>query len=252
MENNEKHKTPKGVVNFWTEFVDWKKREMGYNNFFINKLKEYKCKKILDTCLGDGFDSINLIENGFQVFSNEIDNNFKNMAIKNAKERMIKLEVSSCDWRELSKYYTDQFDGLICLGNSLTYLLKKEDQLKALEEMFKIIKNGGILIIDQRNYDYILDKREKILNGEFNYSKKYYYCSDKISGYPIEINNDYIIIGYGYNNKKIEQSLKLYPFRVEELRLLLKKVGFKKVETYYDFKKEKPEHFDFVQHIAVK
>lgn len=244
--------TPKGLISFWTEFVDWEKRKKGEDGFFAKKLREYNCNNILDTALGDGVNSVRLIKEGFKVDSNEIDEEYKRLAMGNASKNNVKLTVKSYDWRELTKCYNKQFDALVCLGNSLTYLLKKEDQIKALKEMFSLIKKNGVLIIDQRNYDYFLDKRKDILNGDFKYTRKYYYCSDKISSYPIEITDNYVIMEYHKSKNNIKFQLILYPFRVEEMRSLLKAVGFKKIETYYDFKKEKPEHFDFVQHIAMK
>ena len=244
--------TPKGLVNFWTDFVDWKKRKKGENSFFVKKLKEHNCKAVLDTCLGGGYDSINLIQHGFKVSSNEIDEDFKNLALVNARNDGINLDIRSCDWRELSKCYANKFDALICLGNSFTYMLTKEDQIKALKEMSSLLKEGGILIIDHRNYDYMLDNRKAVLSGNFKYSKKYYYCGKKVSGYPIEIGDNFVIMEWRHHKKNLAYQLKLYPFRIEEMRSLLKAVGFKKVETYYDFKKEKSEHFDFVQHIAIK
>lgn len=247
-----KYRTPKMLVSFWTEFVGWEKRKKGERGFFARKLKEHNCNYILDTALGDGVNSVRLIQEGFKVESNEIDEEYRKSALKNASKNNVELSIKSYDWRELTKGYNTQFDSLICLGNSLTYLLTKEDQIKALKEMFALIKNGGILIIDHRNYDYILDKKNEILRGNFIYSRKYYYCSDEILSYPVNIENNYVIMEYYHPIKNIKLRLKLYPFRIEEMKSLLKAVGFKKIETYYDFKKEKPEHFDFVQHIAIK
>ncbi|MBI2148059.1 class I SAM-dependent methyltransferase [Candidatus Woesearchaeota archaeon] len=251
MVKTQSYLTPKGMVGLWTDFVDWEKRKKGEESFFTNKLKENGCKVILDTALGGGYESINLIKNKFQVYSNEIDNDFKNLALINANKNNVILNIKNCDWRELSKCYNIQFDALICLGNSFTYMLKKEDQITALKEMYFLLRKGGILIIDHRNYDYMLNnKKEALIN--FKYSRKYYYCGELVSGYPIEINNNYVVMEWKHHKKNESYRLKLYPFRAEEMFSLLKAVGFKKVETYYDFNKEKPEHFDFVQHIAVK
>lgn len=85
---------------------------------------------------------------------------------------------------------------MLCLGNSLTYLFNQKDQTKTLRNFLLILREGGILIIDKRNYQYILDKRDEILKGKFRYSGKFVYCGDKVHGKPIEISKDKVRMEY--------------------------------------------------------
>ena len=53
------------------------------------------------------------------------------------------------------------FDAIVCMGNSFAHLPdfngdQREHSL-AIQNFYNLVKPGGILMIDHRNYDYILD-----------------------------------------------------------------------------------------------
>ena len=50
----------------------------------------------------------------------------------------------------------DGFDAIICMGNSFAHLHDIESQYKAIQNFYDFLRPGGILIIDHRNYEYIL------------------------------------------------------------------------------------------------
>jgi len=244
----------KVLVEMWTDFINWDKRRLGEGGFLLNTLKKFHCQKIFDSCLGDGADSIYLLKNGFNVTSNDLDNLFIQKAKEFAKKHNVTLNITEYDWRELDKHFQEKsFDAVLCLGNSLTYLFDKKDQLKTLKNFLKIIKNNGILIIDERNYQYFLDKREEILRqGKFRYSGKYVYCGDKVHGKPIEISDDKVRMEYTDEKTGKVGHLVLYPFKRGELLNLLQEAGFTKIEQYSDYKKGFDKNADFYQYVCVK
>lgn len=244
----------KALVEMWADFIDWDKRRKGEDNFFIDTLKKFHCQKIFDACLGDGADSIYLLKNNFDVTSNDLDELFIQKAKENADKHNVALNITKHDWRDLDKHFKNQnFDAAFCLGNSLTYLFKKEDQLKTLKNFFRIIKNDGILIIDERNYQNILDNKEEILKkGKFEYSGKYVYCGDKIDGKPIKISENKIHFEYTDKRTQKKSYLVFYPFKRGELLNLLKEAGFTKIKQYSDYKKDFNPDADFYQYVCQK
>ena len=54
----------------------------------------------------------------------------------------------------------DGYDAVVCLGNSFAHLPDftghNENQKLALKNFYDMVKPGGILVIDHRNYDQIL------------------------------------------------------------------------------------------------
>jgi SAM-dependent methyltransferase len=53
------------------------------------------------------------------------------------------------------------FDGLLCLGNSLPHLLTPADLRTALEDFAACLRPGGLLLIQNRNFDAVLARRER-------------------------------------------------------------------------------------------
>lgn len=248
-----KNYNSQNLVEMWGGLVDWKKRREGENGFLVNQLQKHNVQKIFDAALGDGCDSIYLLQQGFDVTSNEIDKTFLAKALQNAKANSIKLKITSLDWRELDKELeAESFDVVIILGNSLTYLFTKEAQLKALEQFYRLLKKSGILIIDERNYQNILDNRDEILKGNFNYSGKYIYCGEKVHGRPIEIHNDRVKFEYTDERTNKKAYLTMYPWKRGELENLLQKIGFESTKQYSDYLSEKNPDADFYQYVCVK
>jgi len=247
---------PEEEVNkFLIDFIDWDNRKKGEKNFFVNLLNRYKCKKVFNSALGDGYDTINLVKAGFNVTSNEIDSTFLEEAEKNAKKHGLELKLTKHDWRELPNKLKNKFDALICLGNSLTYMMTKKDQLTVLKNFKKILEPGGIAVIDTRNYDYMLDEKEHILKNpikNFRYSGKYYYGGNVIKGYPIIIEDKRVVLEYLNIKTGKKAHLELYPLRKKELIELMNSSGLKVIEAYGDFKLNKIKGVDFYQVVGIK
>src|SRR4030042_2838084 len=243
----------KNLVEMWGNLIDWKKRRKGENGFLVNQLRKHNASKIFDAALGDGCDSIYLLQQGFDVMSNEIDKVFLTKALHNAEANNTQLKISDLDWRELNKELDAEFfDAVIILGNSLTYLFTKEAQLKALEQFYRILKKGGILIVDERNYQNILDNREKILKGDFNYSGKYVYCGEKVHARPIELSDNRAKFEYADERTNKKAHLVMYPWKRGELKKLLQKTGFTSIQQYSDYSLEENPDADFYQYVCVK
>ena len=243
----------KTLVEMWGDFIDWKKRRKGENGFLKKILEKNNARDVFESCLGDGCDSIYLIKEGFEVTSNDLDVEFIKKAQENARKENVKLNITSFDWRELEKHFEkEKFDAVLCLGNSLTYLFKKPDRLKTLKQFYKILKKGGVLVIDERNYQYFLDNKEQILGGNFIYSGKYVYCGNKVHGKPIEIKKNKVVMEYADTLRKKKGHLTLYPFWKGEMLLLLKTAGFKEIAQYSDYKKGFNQKADFYTYVCKK
>lgn len=240
------------LVDLWGDFIDWKKRRKGENEFLPRILKVNGCEKIIDASLGDGCDSIYLIKKGFKVVSNEVDSLFIEKALMNARKTGVELSITSFDWREFDKKFpANSFDAIILLGNSLTYLFSKRDQLRALTAFRNVLREGGVLLVDERNYCYMLKHRKEILENNFKYSKNYVYCGDRVNAKPAEIQWNKVVMKYEHVNGK-KAFLVLYPFKRGELKSLLKQSGFKRIRQYSDYKKGFDPQADFFQYVVVK
>jgi len=240
-----KNEYVKSFVEKWDELIDWERRWAGEGDFFIRKLKQHGVKRILDVATGTGFHSVRLIEAGFDVTSADGAPEMLCKAFENAKRRGHILRTVQADWRWLNRTVHEQFDAVICLGNSFTHLFEERDRRKALAEFYATLNHDGILILDQRNYDEILD------NG-FSTKHQYYYCGESVVAEPEHIDDGLARFRYRFPDQS-EYHLNMYPLRKDYTRGLMHDVGFQKVSTFGDFQETyKESDPDFFIHVAEK
>lgn len=236
----------KNFVERWDELIDWEARAKGEGRFFIDKLKELGKVSILDAATGTGFHSVQLLKAGLNVTSADGNAQMLVKAFDNARQHGHVLRTVHADWRWLNRDVQDQlFDAVICLGNSFTHLFEEHDRRRSLAEFYAALKHDGVLIIDQRNYDKILDQG-------FSTKHKYYYCGEKVSAEPIHVDDGLARFEYTFEDGA-KHHLNMFPLRKDYLRQLISDAGFQRIETYSDFRNEgNPEDTDFYIHVAYK
>ncbi|WP_026875610.1 class I SAM-dependent methyltransferase [Jiangella gansuensis] len=243
------HYTAEYVTSFvekWDELIDWKRRYESEGSFFIDQLRARGVRKVLDVATGTGFHSVRLLEEGFETVSADGSPEMLAKAFANGLSHGGHiLRVVNADWRWLNRDVHGEYDAIVCLGNSFTHLFSERDRRKALAEFYAMLKHDGVLILDQRNYDAILD-------DGFSSKHTYYYCGEDVSAEPEHIDDGLARFRYRFSDGS-EYHLNMFPLRKDYVRRLMREVGFQKVETYGDFQQtyadEKP---DFYIHVAEK
>jgi glycine/sarcosine N-methyltransferase len=232
-------------VDKWDELIDWDGRAASEGEFFIEKLREHGAKKILDVATGTGYHSVQLLRAGFEVTSCDGSPAMLSKAFDNARRRGYILRTIHADWRWLNKDVHDLYDAVICLGNSFTHLHDENDRRKTLAEYYATLRHDGILILDQRNYDAVLDHQIKP-------GHSYYYCGDNVKAEPEHVDDSLARFKYSFGDGS-SYHLNMFPLRKQYTRRLLKEVGFQQVTTYGDFKETYRESEpDFFVHVAEK
>ncbi len=232
-------------VKKWDELIDWDARVQSEGDFFINLMKERGVRKVLDVATGTGFHSIRLLKAGFDVTSADGSPEMLAQAFENGRRAGFIMKTIHADWRWLSRDIHTQYDAVICLGNSLTHLFSEQDRRKALAEFYSTLNHDGVLILDQRNYDGMLD------NG-FTSKHVYYYCGENVSAEPEYVDEGLARFRYRFPDNS-EYHLNMYPLRKDYVRKLMEQVGFQQVKTYADFQEtHRVEDPDFFVHVAEK
>jgi len=235
----------KSFVEKWDELIDWESRWKSEGDFFIEQLRSRGVKRIFDVATGTGFHSVRLLEAGFEVTSADGNPQMLAMAFANGRKRGHILRTVQADWRWINETIHEQFDAVICLGNSFTHLFTEHDRRKALAEFYATLNSDGILILDQRNYDSILDEG-------FSTKHKYYYCGDEVSAEPEHVDDGLARFRYQFPDGS-EYHLNMFPLRKKYTRRLMHEVGFQHIETYGDFQETfKANEPDFLVHVAEK
>lgn len=238
----------KVLAELWSDFVNFEKRIKSEIPFLMKFID--KSSNVFDSSLGSGATTIGLKIKGINnIISNEIDFDLLKIAQIEADKTKVKIDTVSYDWRTLDNVYSEEFDVVLCLGNNLTYLFKKYNQLNALKNFKNLLKPNGKLIIDERNYAELFLKENK-----YKHSGDVLYCGkDKVSARPIFIAQNIVIMEYKHKEKKLKSHLVIYPFKKNELNNLLIEAGFKNIVAYGDYKKNfAPQDPEFITYVCKK
>lgn len=243
------HYTEEYVPSFvdkWDSLIDWEKRSQSEGNFFIDLLRKQGVKSVLDVATGTGFHSVRLLEAGFDAVSADGSADMLSKAFKNGMENGGHiLRVVQADWRWLNRDVHGEYDAIVCLGNSFTHLFSERDRRKALAEFYAMLKHDGVLILDQRNYDAMLDR---------GYSSKhtFYYCGEDVAVEPEYLDEGLCRMRYDFSDNT-QYHLNMFPLRKDYTRRIMSEVGFQHIETYGDFQHTyREEQPDFFVHVAEK
>lgn len=232
-------------VEKWDSLIDWDRRAESEGDFFIEQLRQRGARRILDVATGTGFHSVRLLEAGFEVTSVDGNANMLARAFDNARDRGRILRTVHADWRWLTRHVHEKYDAIICLGNSFTHLFSERDRRRALAEFYATLRHDGMLIVDQRNYDSILD-------DGFSTKHAYYYCGEDVKAEPEHIDDGLARFRYSFPDGSTYH-LNMFPLRKQYVRDLAQQVGFQSIETYGDFQETfRDAEPDFFVHVAEK
>lgn len=140
---------------FFTEDFDQDCQRF-YQAIFAKK----KLKEMIDCTVGTGKMAIPLAKLGYTVSGCDINSRMIRKAKQNFANDNIVANLFQCDILELSEKVKRDFDCVMSTGNSLAHL--KNDQLKtAIAQMDSILRPGGVLYIDSRNWDIMLKRKQR-------------------------------------------------------------------------------------------
>ncbi|XP_071441892.1 glycine N-methyltransferase [Hetaerina americana] len=244
----------------WTVYVgDKKSRTKHYRDFLVGLLREKGCKSILDVACGTGVDSMLLVEEGFQVTSVDASDKMLKYALKSRWERRKEASfdnwvIEEANWLTLTddiKIPGNGFDAVICLGNSFAHMHDSTGDMReiktALKNFERCVKPGGLLLIDHRNYDYIIRTGEtptKCIYYNSKHTKDIHTSVLYVNGKPHMVTMDYVMdISEIAKSKNPEDDLvsfrlSYYPHTLESFREMLEEAFEKKCKQriYGDFK----------------
>lgn len=215
-------------------------------DFLEKVLREHNAKSVLDIGCGTGRHAIPLSKRGFRVTG--IDSS--RAMIRIAKAKTLK-QRSRCQFlvRDCKKIgLANSFEAAYCMWNTF-YLLPYRSMLKSLH---KALKEGGIFIIDARDWSRIRKKlkgktqlvSENLL--EKGKTKIRFVRMDTFTSTRRIVEVEYYINGKRFLSRDVAETIPL-----GALEKILEKNGFKAIQTFREFGKGNEES-DSVQIIARK
>ncbi len=156
----------------YDRFVDWPSRLASELPFIEKRLNEIaapqvKSLRLLDAACGTGMHAIALGQKGYAVSGADLSSGMVAQARANAARASIDIPFAVASFGELAKTFgASQFDALLCLGNSLPHLLDAPSLAAALSDIAACLQPGGLLIIQNRNFDAVLAHRQRWMDPQ--------------------------------------------------------------------------------------
>lgn len=117
-------------------------------------------RTLLDVSIGSGNLTLPLGQLGIQLYGSDLSQAMLDKCRKNAETQGVRVDLRNCDFRRLTDRFSQQFDCVASTGNSLAYVTNSE-VCDTLAQMDALVKPGGYLYFDLRNWDKIRKNKER-------------------------------------------------------------------------------------------
>jgi SAM-dependent methyltransferase len=146
----------------YDRFVNWEGRLAHELPFFDAHFEEQGVRRVLDAACGTGHHAIALARRGYQVTGTDLSAVMVERARENAAAAGVDATFHVAGLGQLSAL-GETFEAAICLGNSLPHLLSASAVTGALADFAAALEPGGLLVIQNRNFDRVLAERERFM-----------------------------------------------------------------------------------------
>jgi len=142
--------------------TDWETRLAAEGPFLRAALDAVGAARVLDAACGSGGHALWLTRQGYTMLGADASPVMVNLARGKAEEAGLDVPFAVADLMHLAPLAEHApFDAVICLGNSLPHLLTQEALVAALQEVAGVMRPGGLLILQNLNYDLRWQKQPR-------------------------------------------------------------------------------------------
>jgi SAM-dependent methyltransferase len=146
----------------YDRFVNWPERLALELPFIERELQAVGARRVLDAACGTGMHALALAQRGYEVLGTDLSTGMIARARANAVAAGldVRFEVAGLGALSTALAGDGDLDAVLCLGNSLPHLLTPADLAKALVDFRACLRPGGLLLIQNRNFDAVMARRQ--------------------------------------------------------------------------------------------
>lgn len=226
----------------YDRFVNWTSR-LGLELPFIQQQLQSVSSaqngdvSVLDAACGTGMHAIALAKLGIKAAGADLSAGMIQKARLNAQAEGLSVRFEAVGFGGLAAAFgVHAFSAVLCLGNSLPHLLERSDLAAALVDFAACLKSGGLLLIQNRNFDAVLSRQERWMEPqshregqkEWIFQRFYDFRPDGLLSFNILTLQREDQSAW---KQSVVESL-LYPLRQVELSQALAAAGFRDITLY--------------------
>lgn len=147
----------------YDRMINWDKRLAVELPFIEGQLAAIDAKKVLDVACGTGQHAIALARRGYEITGVDVSTRMIEKARENAEKAQTQARFIVAGFGELAACLEidSSFDALLCLGSSLPHIPSPEALAPTLADFAAVLRPGGLLIVQNRNFDQVLLARDR-------------------------------------------------------------------------------------------
>jgi glycine/sarcosine N-methyltransferase len=143
--------------------VSWPQRLAREEAFFQRVFAEAGARRVLDAACGTGMHAIAFARAGLQSGGADLSPVMVETARVNARAAGVEVRFENAGFGELAARFGGGFDAVTCVGNSLPHLPDDDALHSCLRDFADALRPGGVLVIQNRNYDRLLRERQRFM-----------------------------------------------------------------------------------------
>lgn len=232
----------------YDHFVNWPNRLEFELPFLIEQInttfkRPAELIRILDTATGTGMHAIALAQKGYKTSGVDISEGMVAAARKNAAAVNVDVYFTTAAFGEITEKTTAipgekgrPFDAVLCLGNSLPHVEDLTALRTALVDFASCLRSGGLLIIQNRNFDSILSQKQRWMepqshkeNGQETLYLRFY---DFLSDGHIQFNIITLKPSLQGGWDQLIMETRLFPITHELMDKTLKDSGYSEIKLF--------------------
>ena len=149
----------------YDRFVSWEGRLAHELPFLARLFASHDVRRVVDAACGTGHHAIALAKQGYQVVGADLSAAMVEQARRNTAAAGVEVRLAVAGFGGLAAL-GETFDAVLCLGNSLPHLLTEEALAGALADFATVLHPGGLVVIQNRNFDRVWRQRERFMGPQ--------------------------------------------------------------------------------------
>jgi glycine/sarcosine N-methyltransferase len=220
----------------YDRFVNWPGRLAVEMPFLKSQLQASGASRVLDAACGTGMHAVALAQEGYTVAGTDLSAGMIERARANAAAAQVEARFEAAGFGELSARLGSGFDAVLCLGNSLPHALGAEGLASALADFAACLRKDGLVIIQNRNFDAVLDRRERWMEPQAYRDGDREWVFLRFYDFEDDGTLTFNLLTLQHENAgpwaQRASASRLHPLRQAELSAALAAAGFREVTCY--------------------
>ena len=221
----------------YDRFVNWEQRLDREMPFLESHLASHGARRVLDVACGTGHHTIALAQRGYEVVGTDVSEGMVGRARQNARSADAFAAFHQAGFGHLREAVKEPFDALLCLGNSLPSVLSEEALGVALADMAGLLAPGGLIVIQNLNYDRVWPRRERFMPLQtYQQGKEEWLFFRFVDFHQETLTFNMVVL---HRNGDVwdyaAEATELRPILSKDLKRLLERSGLTNVDFYGDY-----------------